>query len=91
MVPNTISAALKIKNSEPTYSCLTFPKACAERNRDKVLTHFQKKCSEINSNQYKFVRREKSIYCEWSYFSQDSGLRRKAQETRLFENYKLDV
>ena len=64
MVPNAISAALKMKNSEPTYSCLTFSKARAERSPDKLLTHFQKKCSEINLNQYKFVRREKSIYCE---------------------------
>ena len=43
MVPNAISAALKMKNLEPTYSCLTFSKARAERNPDKLLTHFSKK------------------------------------------------
>lgn len=81
-----------MKNLEPTYSCLTFSKARAERNPDKLLTHFSKK-NVVKSTQTNInLWEEKSPFIVNDHtFLKTLVYEGKAQETRLFENYMSDV
>ena len=82
-----------MKNSEPTYSCLTFSKARAERKVPWQVTDTFSKKNVVKSTQTNInLWEEKSPFIVNDHtFLKTLVYEGKAQETRLFENYMSDV